>query len=134
MAVLIDTSIVIAYERRRSTLDDLVSLAGNDAALASITASEILTGLYRSLHAGMRPQRESFLEEIIAQFPVLPFNLQIARVHAHLTADLAAVGQTIGTNDSIIAATALAHDREVMTHNVRHFRRVPGLVVREVAD
>lgn len=60
---------------------------------------------------------------------MLPFTLDVARIHAQLCADLDAQGQTIGANDVIIAATALAHDLTVITGNVRHFERVAGLRV-----
>jgi tRNA(fMet)-specific endonuclease VapC len=36
-------------------------------------------------------------------------------------------GQIIGANDLMIAATALAHDLTVITHNSDEFSRVPGL-------
>jgi predicted nucleic acid-binding protein len=35
----------------------------------------------------------------------------------------------IGSNDLWIAATALAYGMPVVTHNVEHYRRVPGLEV-----
>lgn len=132
MAVLIDTSVVIALERQGATLLDLIRLAGEDAALASITASEILAGLYRAKRDDVRRQREPFLEAIIERFPVLSFDLPVARRHARLGADLAAVGQVIGAHDLIIAATAITFDLAVLTHNVRDFQRVPGLVVQQV--
>jgi predicted nucleic acid-binding protein len=38
-------------------------------------------------------------------------------------------GSLIGANDLWIAATALAYDMPLLTRNVDHFRRVPGLDV-----
>jgi predicted nucleic acid-binding protein len=38
-------------------------------------------------------------------------------------------GQLIGANDLWIAATGLAYRMPVVTRNLEHFRRVPGLEV-----
>jgi predicted nucleic acid-binding protein len=38
-------------------------------------------------------------------------------------------GQLIGANDLWIAATALAYGMPIVTSNVAHYRRVPGLTV-----
>jgi predicted nucleic acid-binding protein len=56
----------------------------------------------------------------------------MARRHAQLWADLAAVRLPIGVHDSLIAATALTHGYAVLTENPREFQRVPGLVVRRL--
>ena len=61
------------------------------------------------------------------------FDLDIARTHAHLIVDLAASGRLIGANDLLIASTALTRGYKLLTHNVRHFERVPGLTI-EKAD
>ncbi len=132
MALLIDTTVLIELERRkRSAAIDLDVMLGGDAALASITASEFLAGAYRSRSAALRHEREDYIEGFLRRYPVLPFGLAEARVHARLWADLTATGQMIGANDLIIAATALAHDFGVLTHNLRDFQRVPHLLVHQ---
>jgi tRNA(fMet)-specific endonuclease VapC len=50
---------------------------------------------------------------------------QYGRAYRHLRDN----GQLIGTNDLWIAATALANQMPVVTRNVEHYRRVPGLEV-----
>lgn len=74
-------------------------------------------------------ERESW-QRFVAPFHVLPINLDAAwhygRVYTHLRTN----GALIGGNDLWIAATALAHGMPVVTANVGHYQRVPGLVVR----
>jgi predicted nucleic acid-binding protein len=48
---------------------------------------------------------------------------------AEIGAALRRRGETVETTDLFIAATALVHGLIVATRNVRHFNRVPGLVV-----
>lgn len=132
MAQLIDASVFIALERRGRQLADLdAALAGEPIALASITAADLLTGVDLANTAERRLRREAFVEAILAQFPVLPFDLPVARTQARLCAQLAAAGRTMGAHDLLIAATAVAYGYAVLTQNVRDFRRVPGLVVRQ---
>lgn len=130
MAVLIDTS--VAVERRGLPPEDAIAVVGaEDAAMASITASELLIGVHRSDSPARRLRREAFVEAILAALPVIAFDLRIARVYAQLSAQLAAAGQPIGAHDLLIAATALADGSAVLTLNMRDFARVPGLVVRQ---
>ena len=58
---------------------------------------------------------------------VLAFDEEAARSYAELRQFLEARGIPIGIADTQIAATALANDLTVVTGNVRHFSRVPGL-------
>ena len=104
---------------------------GEAAMLASVTVSELLTGIYRAERSERRRRRESYVETIIGRYTVLPFDLSVARIHARLSADLAVQGQMIGAHDLIIAATASVHGLAVMTHNQRHFGRIRGLEVRQ---
>jgi tRNA(fMet)-specific endonuclease VapC len=132
MAGVVDTSAVIALERRGLRPgDDLDQYLGREVTIASNTASELLVGVHRTNSAARRQQREQFVEWVFNELPILSFDLHVARAHAQLAADLAALGQPLGEHDLIIAATALAHDREVITHDLRDFSRVPGLIVRQ---
>ena len=132
MAVLIDASVFIAVERRGLPPEHaIMPVRSEDAVLASITASELLAGVHRADSPARRLRREAFVEAILAALPVLPFDLQAARVYALLSAQLASAGQPIGAHDLLIAATAMSNGSGVLTHNVRDFARVPGLVVRQ---
>ena len=106
---------------------------GDPLGLASMTASELLTGVHRADTPERRRRRELFVETFLLRLPVLPFDLNAARIHARVWAHLTATGQMISTNDLVIAATALAHGYDVLTDNIRHFERVTGLVVRRPA-
>ena len=132
MAQLIDASVFIAQERRGQPTLNLASFAPDErVALAAITASELMAGIYRAGSPQTRLQREAFVEAILSSIPVLPFDLRVARTHAQLWVQLVGVGQLIGAHDLLVAATALAHGYSVLTDNLREFQRVPGLMVRQ---
>lgn len=126
MGTLLDSSVLIRLERSAAALN---LPDEEDVAIAAITASELLHGVHRADPAH-RAEREAFVEHVLRVFPVQPFDLPIARVHARLWADLAASGRLIGPHDLMIAATALALGWSVATYNPGEFGRVPGLRLR----
>jgi predicted nucleic acid-binding protein len=134
MAVLIDSSVFIAMERRGAGTDVVLALVPDEpVALAAISASELLFGVERANTPERRVRRELFVEALLALIPILPFGTAEARAHARVWAQLAASGQIIGAHDLLIAVTALVYDYDVLTDNIREFRRVPGLAVRQPA-
>ena len=60
--------------------------------------------------------------------------IETMRSFARLRGMLRRNGEMIGIGDLIIAATALEHERTLVTRNVRHFSRIPGLSILNPAD
>ena len=130
MARLVDSTVIIEIERRGRTMSDLEAIIPDETfAIAAISASELLVGVHRAASSARRSRRLDLIESMLGQVPIIPFDLSVARVHARVLAELMTAGQMIGANDLLIAATALAHGYDVLTHNLRHSERVPGLVV-----
>jgi tRNA(fMet)-specific endonuclease VapC len=133
MATLIDSSVLIAAERGQLNLDEISSrYAEDDIAISAVTASELLHGLYRARTPTQRHRRQSFVEGLLAQLPVIAFDLIVARVHASLSADLARRGIAVGERDLMIGATAIAKDYAVATRDERSFPKIPGLKVQRI--
>ena len=80
------------------------------------------------------PKRELVhqkLEVFFSRFKSMPFDDVAAHSYGVIRAALETAGQSIGPNDTLIAAIALANGLTVVTHNTREFRRVPGLLVED---
>jgi tRNA(fMet)-specific endonuclease VapC len=134
VAVLIDASILIEYERRRLDLERYLAHRQQEGFFLSVvTASELLHGVHRAVQPKVRTKRSAFVEAILERFPLLPIDLATARTHAQVWAELAAAGTLIGQHDLWLAATCIAHGLTMVSANVREFARVPGLMV-EVWD
>ena len=127
MALLIDTSVLIDLERASPSLPP--DAQGQAILISAITASELLHGVERAADEARRARRATFVERILDVVPVLPIDLDVARVHARIWASLLRRGSVIGAHDLLIAATALAHDLPLLTRNAREFARVDGLQV-----
>ena len=133
MAALIDTSVFIDVERGRLSLQALAAAHEHeDVAISAITASELLHGVHRVQGAARAARAEQFVEGLLALLPILAFDVDEARTHARLSADLQARGISIGAHDLLIAATALANDYRVITRDRRSFPKIDGLDVQHV--
>ena len=64
----------------------------------------------------------------------LPLDDAGAEAYGSIHFELERSGLPIGANDLLIAATAVAHDAVLVTHNVREFSRVPGLRLEDWED
>lgn len=130
MDILIDSSVLIAAERGR--LDLSVPLRGHpddEVGIAAIVASELLEGVHRQSGGVRRARTQRFVDQLLQRLPVVPFDLDVARVHAVLSADLGAAGTPIGAHDLLIAATAVHLGAAVATRDLRSFPRIRGLDV-----
>ena len=128
MGLLLDTNVLIRAERRDKAPDWSAWHGEGEAYLAAISASELLGGVHRADSEARRVRRAAFVEAILAAIPVLPFDLETARVHAQLLAALPR-GVTVGAHDLLIAAAAAQHGLAVLTANAREFERIPGIRV-----
>ncbi len=129
MALLIDTDVLIALERRDAEAEEIEAALGDEErAISVVTVSELLHGARRA-SSERRARRAAFVEHLLAEIDAIPVTSRVARTHAEIWTDLVQRGEVIGAHDLWIAATALAHGFGVATGNRRRFGRVPGLRV-----
>jgi len=127
--LLIDASVLVAAERGKFDLRaQLSSQPELECSLATITVAEILHGWHRA-QPEHKARREAFIQRLLEEFPVLPFDLEAAHAHARLGAGLAERGILIGAHDLILGATAVSREAGVATRDLRSFPRIPGLEV-----
>lgn len=128
MGIILDTSMLIEYERGRLDITEFTSGRENEVfAMSIISVAELLHGVHRADSEARREKRGIFVEKIINTFTIFPFDLEISRIYAKLWADLLKNGIKIGAHDLMIGATALSKDFYVATFNKRHFDKIEGL-------
>ena len=131
MGLIFDTTEIIHLERNAGRIYELITEAGDEPfGISIITVSELLHGVERATTEAIRVRRQAFIEGILEQFPVMPFDMPAARVHARIWATLAKRGEVIGAHDLIIAATAISLDYAIVTSNTKDFTQIEGLRVR----
>ena len=131
MKYLLDTdtlSALIEIEPPRALLRRSRSIPSTDQVISSVSLAELLHGAHRNREAG-GDLFERIHAGLTGRFEVLPFRANEAHEYGWLESYLERRGLPIGMGDTMIAATALARSLTVVTGNVRHFGRVPGLEV-----
>jgi tRNA(fMet)-specific endonuclease VapC len=76
-------------------------------------------------------KERALLDKLLSSLFVLPLT-RLSCVHAgELDAELVKAGQQIGLVDLMIASIAIENSETLITRNLRHFQRIPGLVVTD---
>ena len=124
--LIIDTGILMASERNRRQLADAIE-DDDDVVIAAITVAELRTGIELATETH-RARRSEFLVRILETLPVEPYDLATAEAHGRLLAHVHRSGTQRGAHDLIIAATAAATKRIILTgdRNAR-FGELPGI-------
>ena len=78
-----------------------------------------------------RKKRAQFVTAVLDAVTIEPYGLQIAEAHAALLAHVRRTGAPREAHDLIIAATALAREREVVSLDRRGFEELPGVSVAD---
>jgi predicted nucleic acid-binding protein len=126
---LIDTSVVIGYERVnvRSLPDEM--------SISTLTLAELSAGPLATEDDLERARRQERLQRFESGIDSLPFTAECARAYGHVyVADVASGRKPRGTRavDLMIAATALAHELPLYTLNARDLRGLGQLI--EIVD
>jgi predicted nucleic acid-binding protein len=133
VALLFDTDAISETLRPRpdpAFIAWLSTLARDDQFASAVTVGELFYGAYRTAAGG---RHVAMIEErVLPAVTILPFDAAIAQVYGRLAAALADHGTRLADADLQIAATALHHDLELVTGNLRHFGRIPGLRIRSI--
>lgn len=129
MGIVVDTGVFILWERRGRSVEARLAELDRPGFISIASASELLVGVHRADTSERRTARSRFVEGILNQFPILGIELQVARIHAELSAELTQNGTTIRHHYLWIAATALNYKYAVMTTNAREFSRIQDLEV-----
>lgn len=126
---LLDTNTCIyAMKARPAVVRAMRARSPEEIFVASMSLAELLFGVVKSRHPA---RNRTALEAFIEPLGVLDFDARAAESYAHARLHLQAVGTPIGERGLIIAATALANELVVVTHNTREFQRVPGLPIED---
>ena len=128
--MLLDTNVLSEVLRQRpllAVMRALHALRPEQRYASEVTRYELRAGTARLADGGRLWLRTQ--HEVLPLVRWLPFDAPVAMAAADIGAALRQRGEPIEDTDLFIAATALVHGFSVATRNVRHFHRVPDLVV-----
>ena len=131
VSILLDTNALAEAVRPKPSAAFLRRLKANESSLAitSVTLHEALYGVERLPDGRRKEGLRTYMREVVAKMPALPYDAIAAEWHARERVRLAAAGRTMGYADGQIAAIAVVNALTLVTANLRDFRHVQGLQV-----
>ena len=96
--------------------------------VSSITIGELEYGAAKSKWG---ERSRNIMDLFLSAYTVLPFTQEDAIIFGRLRAELEGIGKPIGPYDTQIAAQGISRNFTVITHNVKEFSRVPGLILQD---
>jgi tRNA(fMet)-specific endonuclease VapC len=137
LGVVLDSSTVITAERRRMPVPQLIDAIQKahgeiEVSLSLVTVAELVHGIYRAKTPEASQRRRAYIEELVDLVPIHPATKQTAFLVGQIQGQEAAKGNVLPFNDLMIAAAAMEQGYAILTENLRHFEKIPGLVVKRL--
>jgi predicted nucleic acid-binding protein len=92
--------------------------------ISVVTLMELYYGAYKSQRVAGNLAKIKTLEN---SFEVIPIGRELVEIFGIYKAKLEKGGTPLDDFDLILASCALAHNLELVTNNIKHFKRVEGL-------
>jgi tRNA(fMet)-specific endonuclease VapC len=124
VSFLIDTDTCSAHLRQKSPVTSRFLQYTGQLHVSVITVGELYTW---ALRAKAPPQRMQSLLEMLTDVTVLDVTGVVAAEFGRMRAELMDIGRPAPDMDLLIAATAVAHNLTVVTHNTVDFAGIPGV-------
>ncbi len=106
----------------------LLALSRQELAISVITRAEIRLGLARM---NADDKRLKSIGKLLEELPAMAWTAEAADRYGAIAARLMRTGQGIGEMDMMIGAHALVARLPLVTHNTRHFSRIPELTLED---
>jgi tRNA(fMet)-specific endonuclease VapC len=137
LGLILDSSVIIAAERKRQTVELLLMSVGQafgevEIAISAVTLAELVHGVARANTPEIRHSRRSFIDELKKHVPVHPVTDSTAEIAGQISGEQAAKGIRLPADDLLIGASAIEQGYAVTTLNTRHFQLIPGLQVLSI--
>lgn len=126
--VCLDSDFLLAYLQNNpdaiKKLENLHSKGDTAVYTTTVNAFELFKGVYRT-----RDKQKEIIKvkSVLDALELLPLDYESARRAGELDASIKS--STIGESDLLIASIAVTNKQTLITRNIKHFERVPGLTV-----
>ena len=132
MRYMLDTNICIYIIREKpiKVLKKLSTFDLSDIVISAITHSELEYGVAKSRR---RKENHEALIKFLAPLEILPYDDKAAVDYGQIRHHLEKKGAMVGAMDMLIGAHARSIPATLVTHNIREFKRIPGLRVENWA-
>jgi len=130
MLYMLDTNVCIGIinDKPASIRQRLLQVPIEQVVISQIVLYELEFGICRSRH---QQRNRANLDAFLKYIAVLDWRTEQSQEAALLRCELMQQGQPIGHYDTLIAAHARSLQATLVTHNLREFERVQGLLLED---
>jgi tRNA(fMet)-specific endonuclease VapC len=129
MRYCLDTNTLIYFFKGLGKVSKrLLATPPGEIAIPAVVIFELQVGIGKSTSPRKRIAQ---LQEITSLVNIIPFGQFEAKCAAGIRIKLEKQGNPIGAYDTLIAASALANNSTLVTHNRKEFERVAGLKIED---
>jgi len=129
MTYMLDTNTLIYFFKGIGNIaNNFLSKSPTEISIPSIVLFELEFGIAKS----SKPEkRRKQLTQLLSSVNVKSFSQKESKQAALIKADLESKGTPIGPMDTLIAATAMANNSTLVTHNTKEFKRIVNLKIED---
>ena len=124
---ILDTDICIYWLKGNDSIEKkIVQVGFSNICITVITECELFYGAFKS---AKKEKNLSVIGELKSKINTLHTVEGVSPIYGKLKSELGNKGQTIDDADLLIASIALSNNAILVTNNISHFKRIPGLKI-----
>ena len=120
---------ILKKKPSKKLLKNIKTVSKKEGNISTITLGEIIYGAFKS------PDPDFHLNNLqtilLPAINILSYDSKAAYFYGKIRADLEVDGKIIPHADIQIASIAFANNLIIITGNIKHFSRIPGLIVQD---
>lgn len=129
MNFLIDTNILIYRLKNLGNVNaNFLKYKDNKMLISVISYGELVYGANKSKSV---EKNMATVRKIKSIFPMLDITPNVMDIFGEIKADTQKIGKSVDDMDLLIAASAIAHNMTLVTHNTKHFENISKLQVMD---
>lgn len=128
MYILDTNTLIYFFKGQGRVAQNLANITPEEIGISTIVLFELQVGIAKSTSPAKRTEQ---LQQILSRVHIVPFDRDAAMTAAAIRTQLEQQGTPIGPMDILIAGTAVALQATLITHNVKEFSRVSGLMIAD---
>ncbi len=128
MKYLLDTNVLISlYKNTHGIREKILDVGRTNCFISDITIGELLVGAYK----GRNKRQWDEVQMTKGLFVQIPVSQDVIERYAKERVNLESLGCRIDDLDLLIGCTALQHELTIVTHNRKHFERIPNIIIED---
>lgn len=126
MKYLLDTNVLIAMFRKQHAIrEQILKMGIENCVVSEVTLAELKVGAYKTND----PRQWHEVNETSRSFTIINITSDDFDLYARNRALLENQGTKIDSLDLLIGCSAVNNNLIVVTHNTKHFARIPNLTI-----